>query len=67
MNTSTLMWGAIFGAIGLGFFTYGRKRKAVIPFLSGLGLMLFPYFIMNTVALVFTGILLAALPFVIKR
>jgi hypothetical protein len=67
MNSSSLMWGVIFGAIGLGFFVYGKKQKAIIPFLSGLGLMLFPYFILNTVALVFTGIILVALPFVIKR
>jgi hypothetical protein len=38
MNTSTLMWGVILGAIGLGFFTYGRRQKAVIPLLSGIGL-----------------------------
>lgn len=67
MNSSSLMWGVIFGAIGLGFFVYGKKQKAIIPFLSGLGLMLFPYFILNTVVLVFTGIILVALPFVIKR
>jgi hypothetical protein len=67
MNTSSLMWGVIFGAIGLGFFVYGKKQKVIIPFLSGLGLMLLPYFILNTVALVFAGIILVALPFVIKR
>jgi hypothetical protein len=67
MNTSTLMWGVIFGALGLGFFVYGKKQKAIIPFLSGLGLMLFPYFISNAIVLIFTGIILVALPFVIKR
>jgi len=67
MNTSTLMWGVIFGAIGLGFFVYGKKQKAIIPFLSGIGLMVFPYFISNAVILVIAGIILAVLPFVIKR
>ena len=67
MNTSTLMWGVIFGAIGLGFFVYGKKQKAIIPFLSGIGLMVFPYFISNAVILVIAGIILTALPFVIKR
>jgi hypothetical protein len=66
MNTSILMWGVLFGAIGLGFFVYGKKQKAIIPVLSGIGLMVFPYFISNTVILVITGIILSALPFIIK-
>ena len=67
MDTATLMWGVLFGSIGFGFFVYGRKQKAVLPFLSGLGLMVFPYVIANTVLLVGTGIVLVALPFVIRR
>ena len=67
MNTSTLMWGVIFGSIGLGFFVYGKKQKAFIPLLSGTGLMVVPYFISNVFILVITGIVFVALPFVIKR
>ncbi len=63
---STLMWGVIFGSIGLGFFVYGKKQKAVIPLLSGIGLMVFPYFISNALILVAIGIVFVALPFVIK-
>ena len=36
------MWGVIFGSIGLGFFVYDKKQKAVIPLLSGIGLMVLP-------------------------
>lgn len=67
MTTSTLMWGVMFGSIGLGFFMYGKKQKAIIPFLSGIGLMVFPYFISNVFILVAAGIVFVALPFVIKR
>jgi len=67
MNASTLMWGMIFGSIGLGFFVYGKKQKTIIPFLSGIGLLVFPYFISNVFILVITGIVLVALPFFIKR
>jgi len=66
MNTSTLIWGVIFGSIGLGFFVYGKKQKAVIPLLSGIGLMVFPYFISNLYILILAGIILVALPFFIK-
>ena len=61
------MWGVIFGSIGLGFFVYGKKQKAIIPFISGIGLMVFPYFISNVFFLVVAGIIVVALPFVIKR
>ena len=65
-STSTLMWGMIFGSIGLGFFVYGKKQKAVIPLFSGLGLMVFPYFISNIFILVLSGIVLVALPYFIR-
>jgi hypothetical protein len=65
-NASTLIWGVIFGSIGLGFFVYGKKQKAVIPLVSGIGLMLFPYFISNIYVLVLSGSVLIVLPFVIK-
>jgi hypothetical protein len=51
----------IFGSIGLGFFVYGKKQKAVIPLFCGIGLMVFPYFISNMYILVILGILLVAL------
>ena len=56
MNSiSTLMWGIIFGSIGLGFFVYGKKQKAIIPILSGIGLMVFPYFVSNIYVMILTG------------
>ena len=61
------MWGVIFGSIGLGFFVYGKKQKAIIPFISGIGLMVIPYFISNVFILVTTGIVFVAFPFFIKR
>jgi len=66
MNASTLIWGVIFGSIGLGFFVYGKRQKAIIPFLSGIGLMVFPYFISNIYILILSGIILVALPFFTK-
>ncbi len=67
LSTSTLIWGVIFGSIGFGFFVYGKKQKSVIPFISGLGLMVLPYFISNIYILVLLGIVLIALPFLIKK
>lgn len=65
-STSTLMWGIIFGSIGLGFFVYGKKQKAVIPLISGIGLIVVPYFISNIYLLVLSGIVLIALFYFIR-
>ena len=65
-DTSLLIWGMLFGAIGLGFFTYGKKQKAVVPLFTGICLFVFPYFISNVYMLVVTGIILVILPYFVK-
>jgi hypothetical protein len=65
-NPSVLIWGVIFGSIGLGFFVYGKKQKAVVPLFCGIGLMVFPYFISNMYILILSGVVLTALPFIIR-
>ena len=62
-NTATLIWGLIFGSIGFGYFIYGKKQKRGVPFASGVGLMVFPYFVTNSYLLVLIGIALLALPY----
>jgi hypothetical protein len=57
-----LLWGLLFGSIGLGFFIYGKKQRAVVPLVCGLALMVFPYFVSNVMLLVGIGVLLMALP-----
>jgi hypothetical protein len=66
MNASTLFWGIVFGSIGLAFFVYGKKQKTVVPFFSGIGLMVVPYFISNMYFLFLSGIVLTVLPFILK-
>ena len=56
----------IFGSVGLGFFMYGKRQKAVVPLICGLALMIFPYFISNTILLVAIGIVLIALPYFVR-
>jgi hypothetical protein len=66
LQTSTLLWGLLFGSIGLGFFVYGRRQRAVVPLLCGVALMVFPYFVSNTIALVTLGIVLIAIPYFVR-
>lgn len=65
-SSSQLMWGVLFGAIGLGYFAYGKKQRAGIPLFCGIALCLFPYVISNVYILVIIGAVLAALPFILK-
>jgi len=46
-GTSLFIWGMVFGVIGLGFFTYGKKQMAMVPLFTGIALFVFPYFISN--------------------
>ncbi len=62
-GTSLLIWGTLFGAAGLGFFTYGRKQKAVVPLITGVALFVLPFFVANVYLLAMAGIVLIVLPF----
>ncbi len=63
LETASLLWGLLFGSIGLGFFLYGKKQRAVIPLVCGLALMVLPYFISNIMLLVATAVALMAIPY----
>ena len=66
MTTSALLWSVLFGSLGFGYCVYARKQRALVPFLSGVALIVSPYFIPNTYVLVAVGIALPAAPFVIR-
>jgi predicted membrane protein len=65
-GTSLLIWGMLFGAIGLGFFTYGKKQKAIVPLFTGIALFVFPYFISNVYILVIVGVILVVIPYFVR-
>ncbi len=66
MDVGVLLWGLLFSSIGLGFFLYGKKQRAVVPLVCGLVLMIYPYFIPNVIALVAIGVVLIAVPYFFK-
>jgi len=65
-DTSLLIWAMVFGSIGLGFFVYGKKQKAIVPLITGIALFIFPYFISDVYILVTTGAVLIALPYFVR-
>ena len=66
MNESTLVWSVLFSALGLGFFSYGRKQRRTVPLLCGIALMIYPYFISNTLLMVGIGVVLVAIPYFLR-
>jgi hypothetical protein len=66
METSSLLWGLVFGSIGIGFLIYGRKQRAAVPLVCGLGLMVFPYFVSNTILLIAIGVVLIVIPYFVR-
>ncbi len=65
-STSMILWGLVFGAIGIGYFTYGRRQGNKAALLAGLALMAFPYFVSSVLAMVVVGCLLLSLPYFFK-
>jgi len=65
-SASMMVWSMFFGSIGMGFFIYGKKQKALVPFLTGLALFVFPYFISDVYTLVITGTILVAVPYFVR-
>jgi len=66
VSEATLLWGLLFSSIGLGFFLYGKKQRAVVPLVCGLVLMIYPYFIANVLLLIGVGIVFCAVPYFLK-
>ena len=66
MNEAMLVWSVLFGGLGIGFFSYGRRQKSIVPLLTGVALMAYPYFMPNATVLVIVGIALLAVPYFIR-
>jgi len=66
LSTSLLLWGVLFGAVGLGYFVYGRRQQSFVPLLCGVALMVLPYFTSNILLLVIVGVAIAAIPYFVR-
>jgi hypothetical protein len=66
VDSSQIFLSVLWGAIGMGFFVYGKKQQRFLPMLSGIALMAFPYFVENWILSVGIGLVLTALPLVIR-
>jgi len=65
-SASMMMWGVLFGAIGMGYFVYGKRQRAVVPLCTGIALCVFPYFMTSVTLLLIAGVILVAIPYFIR-
>ena len=66
MNAATLLWGVLFGSIGLGYLVYGHRQRMPVPWLCGLALIALPYLVGSALWLVVLGVALMALPYFLR-
>ena len=63
---ASLFWGLIFGAIGFGFALYGKKQRKPVPLVCGIALMVYPYFVGSSFAMIAIGAVLMAIPYFVR-
>ena len=63
---TSMMLGMIWGAIGTGFFIYGKKQSRAAYLLCGIGLCLLPLFVSSVLYNAIFGTILTIAPFKIE-
>lgn len=62
-DSTSLMFGILWGAIGSGYALYGKKMANPIFLFCGLLLIFFPMFVTNNTANLILGVVLTVIPF----
>ena len=66
-SPAELMLNLMLGFVGMAYVVYGRKQDALVPLLSGILLMIVPFFLPGVLPQLIVGLLLIALPFLVRR
>jgi hypothetical protein len=56
----------IFGAIGIGYFIYGKKQHLIVAMLAGVALNVISFFVSGIFLLILTGIIIMVIPWFIR-
>jgi len=62
---SALIIGMLAGAVGTGYFVYGKRQQKFAPMLAGVMLGVYPFFTDNPILLTLIGAALMAVPFLV--
>ena len=66
LDSNVIFLSLLFSIIGIGYCSYGRKNSMSF-LLSGLALLLFPYFVDQLSVLILLGLFFVILPFILQR
>lgn len=66
ISTGLISWGIFIGIIGMAFFIYGKKRADGLFLISGLALMIYPYFVGSLTWSIIIGIIICIVTFILK-
>lgn len=65
-SPALLLWGMLYGSIGLGYFLYGKKQGRLVPLLMGVALSALPFFVTDATGLAASGAVCTALPYFLR-
>ena len=65
-NWPLLIVGFVFSCVGFVYFSYGKRMQLFNMMMCGLVLMVYTYFVDSLAMSVIIGLLLSALPFVLR-
>lgn len=64
-SATSLFFGIMAGAIGMGYFIYGKRQARAVPMVAGILLSIYPWFTDSPLWLTVIGLALVAAPFLI--
>ena len=65
-SLSWIIIAGFFGILGMAYFIYGKKAVRYLFLICGIVLMVYPYFVTRTLYMVIIGVVVSAVPFVVK-
>ena len=65
-GSATILWGFLFGTIGIAYLVYGKKQRRGFALAVGVALILLPYFVSDPYSIVLIGGALMAVPYFIR-
>lgn len=66
MTPATLAIGILAGAIGVGYFIYGKRQAMIVPLVCGIALIVYPWFVSGAWLTLIVGIVLMAVPYFVR-
>ncbi|MCE5249769.1 hypothetical protein LLG96_06065 [bacterium] len=67
MNPAYLFSAIVWGAVGLGFFIYGKKQKSAIPLIGGIVLMGITYLVKDSLNMALVSLAIIAGMYGLKK